>query len=329
MDNITQDEVEKLLIKATEDRKNFEKDLISYQSQIKKIQEDFELTLSSLKSAQTKENQLQEQLYEIQKANIKQTLSLNSVKKVFGEATPFFLNIKERALGAVQNVKGYIDGTHFDRKWIDEKYESYKEICISKGQDIKSKDEFQKIALSIKDVSNESSDLNLYDILGKVSKELGSAKDSIKDVWQSLGLVEKINSAISTVKESDFDSPPLTYLENHESDNKGKNIEVSVIADNAEPMVKETNILDKKSVFNEWIVNRNIRKTKSKTDISVLYKDYDSYVEFVYPLSKTELIYTIKSGSFTNALNKAFENLSQETVKVEGKTVKKFGLKAK
>lgn len=309
MEKQTQSELEAELKATNLQRKGVENDLESYQQQIKQLQEKIEFSIDSLKSLQTKENNLQDNLYIVQKENIKASLNMNGLKKMFGDSTPFFSSLKGKAVETVQRVKGFVDGTYFDQLWLEEKYEEYKEHCIDKGEEIKSKDEFQKIALALRKMqSNEDNDLNFFDVVGKVSKEVGTASNSVKNVFQSLGFVEKITNALSASKEENHEA--LIYV-----DGKGD----SVLSDN---------LKDKKTVFNDWVEARNIKKSKNKEDLDTLYNDYKMFVEFVYP-GQPELAYSLKGGAFTSVLNRTFENLEHENIDLEGKKVKKVGLKMK
>lgn len=308
MEKQTQAELEAQLKATNTQRKSVEKDLESYQEQIKQLQENIEFSLDSLKALQTKENNLQDELYVVQKESIKSALNINGLKKMFGDTTPFLTSLKGKAVETVQKVKGYVDGTYFDQLWLEEKYDEYKTHCIDKGDEIKSKEEFQKIALALRKMqSNDDNDLNFFDVVGKVSKEVGSASSSVKNVFQSLGFVEKITNALAGAKEElkkELNSSPvIAKIENED-------IEVK----------------DKKTVFNEWVEARNIKKSKSKQDLNALYNDYKLFVQFVYP-EQLELTYSLKGGAFTAALNRTFNDLEQETVPLDGKIVKKVGLK--
>ena len=308
MEKQTQAELEAELKATNTQRKSVEKDLESYQEQIKQLQENIEFSLDSLKSLQTKENNLQDALYAVQKENIKAALNINGLKKIFGDSTPFLSSLKGKAVETVQKVKGYVDGTYFDQKWLEEKYDDYKTHCIEKGEEIKSKEEFQKIALALRKMqSNEDGDLNFFDVVGKVSKEVGSATSSVKNVFQTLGFVEKITTALSGAREElqkELNpAPVITKVDPQDEENK-----------------------DKKTVFNEWVEARNVKKSKSKQDLNALYNDYKLFVEFVYP-DQPELSYSLKRGAFTAALNRTFNDLEQETIPLDGKSVKKVGLK--
>ena len=300
MEKQTQTELEAELKSTNSQRKLVEKNLELYQEEIKKLQNNIEFSLDSLKALQVKENNLQDNLYAVQKENIKSALNINGFKKIFSDSTPFLSSLKGKAVETVQRVKGYVDGSYFDQKWLEEKYFEYKKHCIEKGEDIKSKDEFQKIALALKKMqSNEDNDLNFFDVVGKVSKELGTASNSVKNVFQSLGFVEKISNALNGAKE-----------------------DLSIAIEK----VESEKLKDKKTVLNEWIEARNIKKSKTKQDLMTLYQDYEMFVHFVYP-DNLDLTYSLKAGAFTAALNRTFNDLEQENILLDGKTVKKVGLK--
>lgn len=308
MEKLTQTQLENELKQTNSQRKSVEKDLESYQEQIKQLQNNIEFSMDSLKALQTKENNLQEELYTVQKENIKSALNMNGLKKMFNDSTPFLSSLKGKAVETVQRVKGYVDGTYFDQMWIEEKYDEYKEHCITNGEEIKTKEEFQKIALALKKMqTNEEEDVSFFDMVGKVSKEVGSASTSVKNVFQSLGFVEKITNALAASKEDN------NYLFVNNSNRE----------EDSDEQPK-----DKKTVFNEWIVARNVTKSKSKQELDSLYNDYKLFVEFVYP-DNAELAYSLKGGAFTAALNRNFEGLEQETIPKDGKTVKQVGLKMK
>jgi predicted HicB family RNase H-like nuclease len=296
MDERTQQSVEKELKEATIQRKAVEENLNSFQEQIKKLQENIEFSFDALKALQQKENNLKEELYQLQKESIKDAVSLGGLKKIFGDSTPFFSSLKGKAVETVQKVKGYMDGSYFDQKWLDEKYDEYKEHCIQKGEEIKTKEEFQKIALALRKMQNQNEgEVNFFDVVGKVSKEVGTATTSVKSVFQSLGFVEKITNALNVTKED------VGVIEKQLAD-KEVPIITKIDSEQTEPK-------DKKVVFSEWIENRNVKKSKTTYDVNSLYEDYKLYVAYVYPEEKDEL--------------------TQETVPVDGKPVKKVGLKVK
>lgn len=285
MENKSHEELEKDLKETSSQRKKVELDLEKYQEQIKVLQESISFSFDSLKSLRNRENNLQEELYALQKETIKDALNIMGFKKMFSDSTPFLTSLKGKAVETVQKVKGYVDGTYFDQKWIEETYSSYKEHCISKGEEIKSKEEFQKIALALKNMqSEEDNDLNMKDMVLKVSKEVGSATNSVKAVIQSMTFIEKLKIALNGNKEID-----------------------------SEFFEEEIEYKDKKIVFQEWIENRDIQKpnTKSKDEMNKLYEDYVYYIEFLYP-ENSELIYSSKGGAFTAALNRNFESVVEE-----------------
>lgn len=271
--DLTQKEVEDKLNSATDNRKNIELRLQETKQELLALQERFENDLNNLKVAQTQENDLQQELYEVQKNNIKQAISVDGLKKVFGDATPFFLKIKEKTLSKVQGVKDYLDGTSIDKRWLEERYEEYKTICIEKGQEIKNKEEFQKIALAIKE-STGSNEKSILDRVSSISHDLGEAKDTIKNIISSLHLEKKISNLL-------------------------KNEEVNSQNDNLQEITKA-------SALETWIKTSevDIVLPQTKEDKIMLYDNYLNFIEATYGEDKLEeLAYSFKGGSFTTVLN--------------------------
>lgn len=282
--DMTQQEIEAQLLFATEKRKTIETRLKETQQELSRLQELFENDITELKVSQTQENNLQEQLYEAQKANIKQAISVDGFKKILGDATPFFSKIKDKALSHVKDMRDFLDGTSLDKMWVEERYAEYKEICIQKGEDIKSREEFEKIALAIKE-TEQLGPTSFYDKVGTVSREVGHAKNTIKSVWQSLKVEEKIGNFLKSDIEQEV--PPLDLTE-----------------------------VDKKTVFGAWIEARDVVKLSKEKDTSALHQDYLNYVEGVYGNHNVDpLTYSFKNGGFTIALNKALKVQEQNEVK--------------
>lgn len=278
---MTQQEIESQLLLATEKRKTIETRLKDTQQELSRLQQMFEADISELKVSQTQENNLQEQLYEAQKTNIKQAISVDSLKKIFGDATPFFSKIRDKTLSKVQEMKDFLDGTSLDKMWVEERYAEYKDICIEKGEDIKSKEEFEKIALAIKE-AEQLGPTSFYEKVGNVSREVGHAKNTIKSVWQSLKVEEKIGN----------------LLKNEDSSNQITEINLAEV--------------DKKTVFSTWVDTRNVVQLSKTNDTNTLHKDYVQYVEHVYGKDNVDsLTYSFKNGVFTNTLNKTLKSIEQ------------------
>ena len=293
-------ELEEKYEQAIKLQKDIENRLEHTQTEIDRLSTLFDSDLKALKDAQHNTNILKEQIFEVKKHNFKEMLNGEGIKKAFGGAIPFFSKLKEAVSNKTKEVKEYIDGTSINRQWVEEVYEDYKKICIEKGEEIKSKEEFQKIALALKEVDDEVSELNLYKILGKAAKEVGQAKDSFKNVWISLGVEDKIQKLLQQKKNSHQDE-----------------------AMNDSEVIEEK--LDKKTVLAFWISEHNIvQDVRAKTAIQDLYDNYQFFISAAYGHEKVEeLAYSIKNGGFVSALNRHFEGLTQNK---ENKTI---GLKIK
>lgn len=246
------------------------------QKTLLEIQENFEKDLVKLKELQGMESSLRQKIYEQQKDSLHKSLNAQSMKKFLGGVTPFFTKIKVNTINKAKNIKDYIDGNYIDKVWLEEKYNDYKKVCIQKGEAIQSKEEFQKIALSIRNVQNEMKELSLHEIIGKVSKELGHAKKSISSVMENIKIEEKIENLLNkkTIAKSANQSD-YSHLE-----------------------------INKKNTLFMWITEKNPDLFGDSSD---LYEMYISYVNLKFSKhvdDMDKICYSKKSGSFTQAINR-------------------------
>lgn len=265
------------LLKEVENKKIIlEEKIKNNQQTLLKIQENFEIDLDNLKELQAMELSLRQKIYEQQKNSLHQSLNAQSMKKLLGSAAPFFAKIKANTINKAKNIKDYIDGNHIDKVWLEEKYSAYKKVCIEKGEEIQSKEEFQKIALSIKNVQDEMKELNLNEIISKVSKEVGHAKKSISSVMENMKIEEKFDNFLKK----------KTNVEKKEESNYS-HMEIN-----------------KKNTLAMWITEKNPNLTSNYPD---LYEMYISYVNLKFSKHVDDLdkiCYSKKSGSFTQAINR-------------------------
>jgi hypothetical protein len=160
--------------------------LIKYQNDLKDLEVNFEITLDELKVAQTQHNMIQEELYKVKQENFKNIFQINKIKNIFEKNIPMLDKIKNKAKEKISKVKDYIDGTYFDKAWMDQHYEQYKKYCIEKGQEIKRREDFEKMMSYFQNIKDDSEDLNLYEILNKVSGEFSSAKETLSNSINNL-----------------------------------------------------------------------------------------------------------------------------------------------
>ena len=265
------------LLKEVENKKNvLEEKIKNDQQTLLKIQENFEIDLTNLKELQDMELSLRQKLYDQQKNSLHQSLNAQSMKKILGSAAPFFAKIKANTISKAKGIKDYIDGNYIDKVWLEEKYSAYKKVCIEKGDEIQSKEEFQKIALSIKNVQDEIKELSLNEIITKVSKEVGHAKKSISSVMENMKIEEK------------FDN----FLKKKKSVEKEENSNYSHME------------INKNSTLAMWITEKNPDLNGNSAD---LYEMYISYINLKFSKHVDDLdkiCYSKKSGSFTQAINR-------------------------
>ena len=258
------------LVKNEQEKLKLEQKIKDNQKLLQKITEEFESDLDSLKNLQEIEESLRKELYLKQKESMHENLSLESMKKVLGGAAPFFSKIKSSTLNKAKQIKSYIDGSTLDKEWLEERYTEYKKICLKKGEEIKSKEDFKRIVLSLKNVQGEIKELNLYDMINKLSVDAVHATQAVKKVIKNINIEDKVEKVSSILRKKE------TSLDN-------------------EPENKAT-------IFTEWASHKSINLKDAPDN---LYHNYLEYLSKKYPDFDIDTIsYSKKSGSFTKALNK-------------------------
>ena len=242
-----------------------EKKIKEKQKLLQELHEEFEKDLNALKNLQNTENILRKEISN-QKQYFKNKLILEPMKKVLGKAKPLFSKIKDSTFSKAKDVKTYID-TNTDKKWIEQKYNEYKAIALKKGDDIKSREDFQKVALSVKNVQGEIKDLNFYDIINKLSSDAGHVSKALKKAVKNIKLEEKVEY--------------IVRKKNYKTD------------ENSEKKLK---------FFTEWASHKSVDLSESPED---LYYNYLEYLSKKYSNLDIDIIsYNKKSGIFTKTINK-------------------------
>ena len=235
------------------------------QKTLQELHKEFEKNLDALKILQNTKNILRKEISN-QQQDLNNTLSLDSMKKVLGKAGPLFYKIKKSTFSKAKDVKTYIDA-NTDKKWIEQKYNEYKSIALKKGENIKSRKDFQKLALSVKNVQGEIQELNLYDIINKLSTDAGHASKALKKAAKNIKLEEKVASIIRKKNEK-----------------------------------TDENLENKLKFFTEWVSHKSVDISDSPED---LYDNYLEYLSKKYSDLDIDIIsYTKKSGNFAKTLNK-------------------------
>lgn len=260
---------DKLIAKENE-KLTLEQKIKNNQKLLATINQEFEEDLNKLKDIQEEEQSLRKEVYLKQKEFLHDSLSLDSMKKILGGAGPLFSKLKASTLNKAKELKEFIDGSSINKEWVEQRYNEYKKICIQKGQQIQSKEEFQRIALSVKNVKGEIQELNLYDIINKLSVDAGQATKSVKKIIKDIKIQEKVEQV------------------------------GTIIRQNREAISDETE--NKFEIFSEWASHKSVN-LKDSTDN--LYNNYLEYLSKKYSDRDIVVIsYSKKSGSFTKALNK-------------------------
>lgn len=269
MEQKTLTQVQDELKEVTSKRKEQESNLEQLQEKFSKIQKDLEFTLDSLKNLKDTESSLQHKLFLMQKESIKENLNIGGLKKIFSESNPLVKKIKDKG----KEIKEVLDGTAFDKHWIDEKYEQYKNNCIKKGEEIKSKEEFKKIAITLKELKHDASESQIFELIGK-------ATDSLKKVGKKVQSV-LINEESNPIQE--------------EKTTESQKVENGVVVE-----LPKT----KKEALEFWVKKFNIQY--SEENIATLYEQYTIFLIQQYgQMSFAEIRYSDKGSAFKTALKKA------------------------
>jgi hypothetical protein len=267
-------EVQAELKEATLLRRTKESELEDLTSKFLIIQKAIESSLENLQIIKDKESSLQNKVFLIQKDAFKETISVSGLKKLFSNNNSFVKKIKEKG----KEIKEVLDGTAFDKEWIDEQYEKYKSTCIKKGEEIKSKEEFKIIAGTIKEIKDGANNINWNSLLNKAENGFNKVKTKVQEVWTASNFEDEINIKfdptssldISSVSHSDKIDPPET----------------------------------KKEGLELWITHSGVSYSEEK--INQLYEEYTDYLNknFGNDIS-SEKIYSFKGGAFKTALKKS------------------------
>jgi hypothetical protein len=201
MENKSLQEVQKQLEAITEARKKEEAYLHDIQKQLISLQSTAEGSLERLAAVKDEETALQNKVFLMQKEAIKEALSVNGLKKLISDQNPLVKKLKDKG----KEIKEVLDGTAFDKQWVDEQYEIYKDKCIKSGEIAKSKEEFKKIALSLKEFKNEGS-AQISAIANKASNELKKFGKFFQDSF-------KTNITVDTQDEVEVIDPPTSKKE--------------------------------------------------------------------------------------------------------------------
>lgn len=274
MEQLSIQEIQQQLKEVSTLRKQQEENLESLQSEFSKIQVSISDSLENLQELKDKESSLQNKLFLIQKENIKEALSINGIKKMFSDSNPLVKKIKEKS----KEIKEVFDGTHLDKEWIDEHYDKYKETCIKKGEEIKSKEEFKKIALTLKNAKDEVTSIQFGDFFNKAGEKIQQASKKIQETLSSQ-FQETVKETIEEPKEE------------------------VIIVEIVQPTTK-------KEGLESWIKNSDreipIEKDYSDEKIPEFYDEYVSYLNILFDNNTPiEVVYSIKGSAFKTALKKA------------------------
>lgn len=266
MENKSLQEVQKELEEVVSARKKEEAFLSEVQAQLSALQKSTEGSLEKLSALKDQETSLQYKVFLMQKDAIKDAISVNGLMKVFSDKNPLVKALKDKG----KEIKEVFDGTAFDKQWVDEQYEKYKDACIKKGEEFKSKEEFKSVALTIKDLKTEGN-AQITAIASKAGNGLKKFSKALQETIRSNVAVSS-EVSVSSEDESDKLDVPTT---------KGEGLDL-------------------------WL--KHSGETYNEEKLADLYEAYVAYLnkEFDGKIAE-DAIYSFKGGSFKKALKKAFQ----------------------
>lgn len=201
MENKSLQEVQKELDVVIDARKKEETYLNDIQKQLVSLQTTAESSLERLAAIKDEETALQYKVFLMQKEAIKDALSVTGLKKLISDQNPLVKKLKDKG----KELKEVLDGTALDKQWIDEQYENYKAKCIKSGEAVKSKEEFKKIALSLKEFKNEGS-AQINALASRAGSELKKFGKLFQDSF-------KTNVEVNSEEEVEVIDPPASKKE--------------------------------------------------------------------------------------------------------------------
>lgn len=235
-------------------KKKLEDKIIDQERQINNLISSLETDLSLLKDEQYRIHCLKEEISEARKNYVKDLMNLSILKKPLSQQLPIISKVKDVLKEKKKELKGYLDGTSENNKWLDERYEEYKTLLQKNNEQIKTKEDFAKIALTLKEANDDSPSFSVKNIVNKISDDYGYARKSINNVLKILHLDK---------------NKPLEDIE-------------------------ENNINKKEKIFSHWVEYNNLdRYNIIYNDINDLYNEYLLFVRHMYSIENVNnLTYT-------------------------------------
>lgn len=162
--------------------KLIEKKLSHLNELMENTKNDIDLNLDFLHSLRNKEKNIKENIFSIRKKNINDALKIDDIKKFLSNPTPVIDDAKNKITDSFSKVKGFIDGSHFENIWLNDKYNEYKKYCIDNGLKFKNQKYFKNIMLPLrKKIDKSSSIKDFYIYLDKEEHQLSKkASEAIK-----------------------------------------------------------------------------------------------------------------------------------------------------
>jgi hypothetical protein len=271
------------------------------------VLKDLEKNYSEVEKTMTKLHENKQEIKEVER-QINQ-LKLNKLKENLN-----FDNIKKTVVSSsiFQKIKSLPE--KINSQTLDEQYQKYKALCVQKGEEIKSKEEFVKLMQDIKSKNFnsifqkakseiQSLSKNAQEIFTEIIKDYEASIDS-KDVSKEQQETKQVNTSEKVVKPTKVKKTTVKKQSVQEKPEKS----VPAAKQKSKKVSQKSSSLPqaatKTEALQEWIQVQKIKPSILKQDRKTVYEMYKAYITNKY--SKSDLLFTYTSGVFSKNLDAAF-----------------------
>lgn len=287
IENQSMNELEQKYEAAMEGQRAIERRMRETKDEIERLSSVFEEDCALLKDSQQLCNILKERIFVKRKEGFKEMISADGLKKIVGEYG-LFGKVADKTRGII----GMVDGTASAMRKFEEKYEEYRQACFKAGEQVKSREEFRKMADSFKNLE-EAAVEEVVSFAETAQQKAASAAAFLDKKFDLTGLKEVAGKEFGAIK-----SGVMAMFENLAQPAAGEVAEVRQEKTKTERPSKD-------EVFGNWAEAEFSRTGREPNfrDLDGEYSKYRKYVSDKYGMdSLDELSYSKESGDFVSAI---------------------------
>lgn len=279
---------------------------------LEKKYSEVEKNLLKLQENKQQTREIERQMNQLKLSKLKENLNFDNIKKTVTSSSIF------------QKIKSLPE--KINTQALDAQYQKYKNLCIQKGEEIKSKEEFSKLMQDIKSTNFQSlfqkakSEVqslskNAQEIFTEILKDYESSLDgekkSEKNVEETQDSVEKETKSTSKVAKKPAAKKAVAKATTRKVVNASK-------TESVQKAVSVPKLTTKMEGLQDWIQAQKIKPSILKQDRKTVYEMYSSYMTNKYPNSN--LVFSYTNGTFSKNLDLAIS----QTTKVSKVKAKKM-----